>query len=205
MWTAPHGAICAAVLPHAIEVNVEALRRRAPASPALRRYDEIARLLTRQPHAIADDAVLWITDLCDRLEIPPLRAYGVTAADIPGLGRKGCAYQQHEGQPGTAHGGRAMRGRPARAMKWFFDAERAETAEQNQNRASWADSAFSCVSASKPYSRVSKLNPPHSGQRYAKPRTTPFACRNASEKPDPHRTQTFRHAASRPGAAPAPK
>src|SRR5581483_2747589 len=41
-WDAPHGAICAAVLPHAIEINIEALRRRAPASPALRRYDEIA-------------------------------------------------------------------------------------------------------------------------------------------------------------------
>jgi alcohol dehydrogenase class IV len=99
MWTAPHGAICAAVLPHAIEVNVEALRRRAPASPALRRYDEIARLLTRQPHAIADDAVLWIADLCDRLEIPRLRAYGVTAADISGLAEKAAATSSMKGNP----------------------------------------------------------------------------------------------------------
>jgi alcohol dehydrogenase class IV len=88
MWKAPHGAICAAVLPHAIEVNVEALRRRVPANPALRRYDEIARLLTRQPHAIADDAVLWIANLCDRLEIPPLRAYGISEADIPDLPKR---------------------------------------------------------------------------------------------------------------------
>ncbi len=56
-WNAPHGAICAAVLPHAMEINIEALRRRAPASSALRRYDEIARIVTRQPHAIADDGV----------------------------------------------------------------------------------------------------------------------------------------------------
>ncbi len=85
MWPAPHGAVCAALLPHAIEVNVEALRRRAPASLALRRYDEIARLLTREPHAIVDDAVLWITDLCGRLEIPPLRSYGITEADLDTL------------------------------------------------------------------------------------------------------------------------
>jgi alcohol dehydrogenase class IV len=99
MWKAPHGAICAAVLPHAIEVNVEALRRRAPANPALRRYNEIARLLTRQPHAIADDAVLWIANLCDRLEIPPLRAYGVTEADIPGLAEQAARTSSMKGNP----------------------------------------------------------------------------------------------------------
>jgi alcohol dehydrogenase class IV len=99
MWKAPHGAICAAVLPHAIEVNVEALRRRAPTNPALRRYDEIARLLTRQPHAIADDAVLWIANLCDRLEIPPLRTYGVTEADIPDLTEKAAQTSSMKGNP----------------------------------------------------------------------------------------------------------
>jgi alcohol dehydrogenase class IV len=99
MWAAPHGAICAAVLPHAIEVNVEALRRRAPSSPALRRYDEVARLLTRQPHAIVDDAVLWIANLCDCLEIPPLRAYGITAADVPGLAEKAALTSSMKGNP----------------------------------------------------------------------------------------------------------
>jgi alcohol dehydrogenase class IV len=99
MWKAPHGAICAAVLPHAIEVNVEALRRRAPANRALRRYDEIARLLTRQPHAIADDAVLWIATLCDRLEIPPLRTYGVTEADIPLLAEMAAQTSSMKGNP----------------------------------------------------------------------------------------------------------
>jgi alcohol dehydrogenase class IV len=99
MWPAPHGAICAALLPHAIEVNVEALRRRPQASPALRRYDEIARLLTRQPHAIADDGVFWIANLCDRLEIPPLRTYGVTAADIPTLAEKAAAAASMKGNP----------------------------------------------------------------------------------------------------------
>jgi alcohol dehydrogenase class IV len=98
-WKAPHGAICAAVLPHAIEVNVEALRRRPPANTALRRYDEIARLLTRQPHAIADDAVLWIANLCDRLEIPPLRAYGVTEADIPDLSETAARTSSMKGNP----------------------------------------------------------------------------------------------------------
>jgi alcohol dehydrogenase class IV len=98
-WNAPHGAICAAVLPHAMEINIEALRCRAPASIALRRYDEIARIVTRQPHAIADDAVLWVADLCDRLEIPRLSAYGVTAGDLDDLSAKAAQTSSMKGNP----------------------------------------------------------------------------------------------------------
>jgi alcohol dehydrogenase class IV len=46
MFPAPHGAVCAAILPHAMTTNVSALRQRAPDSDALLRYDEVARLLT---------------------------------------------------------------------------------------------------------------------------------------------------------------
>jgi alcohol dehydrogenase class IV len=98
-WTAPHGAVCAAVLPHAMEINIEALRRRAPQSTALRRYDEIARILTRHPHAIADDAVLWVADLCERLEIPPLGAYGIAAEDLDDLSAKAAQTSSMKGNP----------------------------------------------------------------------------------------------------------
>ena len=40
MFPAPHGAVCAALLPHVMEVNIRALRARAPDSEALRRYDD---------------------------------------------------------------------------------------------------------------------------------------------------------------------
>ena len=49
MFPAPHGAACAAVLPHAMAINVRALRQRAPESQALARYGEIGRLLTGRP------------------------------------------------------------------------------------------------------------------------------------------------------------
>jgi alcohol dehydrogenase class IV len=84
-FPAPHGAVCAAVLPHAMEINVEALRSRAPERPALERYSEIARLLTGRSDATAEDGVRWVAALCRRLKIPGLRAYGVTEADIPAL------------------------------------------------------------------------------------------------------------------------
>jgi alcohol dehydrogenase class IV len=85
MFSAPHGALCAAVLPHAMEVNIRALAAGAPESLALRRYDEIARLLTGEPHAGAADGVRWVGDLCRRLEIPALRTYGVQQQHMPEL------------------------------------------------------------------------------------------------------------------------
>ena len=85
MFPAPHGAVCAALLPHAMAINVEALRRREPASPLLQRYGEVGRLLTGRPQATPEQGAEWIAALCRRLEIPPLGTYGVTENDIPDL------------------------------------------------------------------------------------------------------------------------
>ena len=45
--SAPHGAVCAAVLAAAMEVNLRALRERAPEHPALLRMAEVAALAHR--------------------------------------------------------------------------------------------------------------------------------------------------------------
>jgi alcohol dehydrogenase class IV len=99
MFPAPHGAACAALLPHAIAVNIQALRARAPASPALGRYGEVARLLTGSPQATAEDGVRWTAEICRKLEIPPLRAYGVGEADVPDLVEKAAQASSMKGNP----------------------------------------------------------------------------------------------------------
>jgi alcohol dehydrogenase class IV len=101
MFPAPHGAACAAVLSHAMEINIRALRQRSPGSRALERYDEVARLLTGRPQAAAEDGVGWTRDLCRRLEIPPLRAWGVTTADIPVLVEKAANASSMKANPLT--------------------------------------------------------------------------------------------------------
>src|SRR6185503_11356137 len=45
MLHAPHGALCARLLPFVVEANIKALETRQPEHPALKRYAEIARLL----------------------------------------------------------------------------------------------------------------------------------------------------------------
>lgn len=97
MFPAPHGAVCAALLPHAMEVNVRALRARAPEK--LVRFDEVARLITGKPHATAPDGVAWVAELCQRLEIPRLRRYGVTESDLGLLVEKGAQASSMKGNP----------------------------------------------------------------------------------------------------------
>lgn len=85
MFDAPHGAICAALLPHATAVNIEALRSRAPESDLLRRYETIARLLTGNLHASSGDAVGWLMETCAALNIPRLGSYGIEPDHVPDL------------------------------------------------------------------------------------------------------------------------
>ena len=81
-YAAPHGAVCAALLPHVMAANLAALRLRAPQHKALRRYEEVGRLLTGKPHATAGDGVAWVRDLTRALQVPPLRSYGGTREDF---------------------------------------------------------------------------------------------------------------------------
>jgi alcohol dehydrogenase class IV len=82
-----------------VEVNVRALRARAPASPALERYDEVARILTGDPNARAPDGVAWLRELGDELNVPALSAYGVAAADIPQVVDKARRASSMQGNP----------------------------------------------------------------------------------------------------------
>jgi alcohol dehydrogenase class IV len=85
MYDAPHGAVCAALLPAVLEVNLRALRARAPGSPVLERFDEVARILTGDPSASAEDGVVAVQHLVWSLGIPGLERYGITKRDLPDL------------------------------------------------------------------------------------------------------------------------
>ena len=98
-WKAPHGALCAAVLPHGMAANVAALRARAPQHPALGRYAAIARLLTGQSDARAEDGIDWVRGLCIEFNIPSLRAWGVTAPDLPSVVEKAARASSMQANP----------------------------------------------------------------------------------------------------------
>jgi alcohol dehydrogenase class IV len=85
MFEAPHGAVCAALLPHVLAVNLRAVVERTPTHPVRARFDEIAVLLTGRPDATAADGIAWVQALCATLRIPGLSTYGLGAAGIPAL------------------------------------------------------------------------------------------------------------------------
>jgi len=84
-FDAPHGAVCAALLPQVMEVNFRAANERAPAGDVLQRYASVARFLTGSPHASAYNGIRFVRDLVSELGIPGLAACGVTPAHFPAL------------------------------------------------------------------------------------------------------------------------
>jgi alcohol dehydrogenase class IV len=83
LFPAPHGMICARLLPYVVEANVRALQERQPDSLVLQRYAEVAQLLTGQSTAGASDAIGWLRQLCADLNVAPLAQFGFTTDDIP--------------------------------------------------------------------------------------------------------------------------
>ena len=89
MFDAPHGALCAALLPHVMEVNERAVKKRLGGSLALPRFEEV-----RQTSGDIDELV-------QALNIPPLRQYGVTREDFPAIIEKSKASNSMKGNPVT--------------------------------------------------------------------------------------------------------
>ena len=76
MFHAPHGAVCAALLPEVMEANQHAFKR----------YDEIV-------------SASWVRELRDHLQIPKLRSYGITEKDIPVICEKAAAASSMKANP----------------------------------------------------------------------------------------------------------
>jgi alcohol dehydrogenase class IV len=99
MFAAPHGAVCAALLPSVMRVNARALASRAPDGPALARLREVAALVTSRSDATIEDGLAWIADLCRALEIPGLARYGLTPTHVPELVAKARLANSMKGNP----------------------------------------------------------------------------------------------------------
>ncbi|MEZ0396199.1 MAG: iron-containing alcohol dehydrogenase [Anaerolineales bacterium] len=104
MFPAPHGAVCARLLPEVTAVNLRALQSRQPESPALGRYAEIAHGVLEFP-CLEDVSVgfqgvcEWLRALIEKLDIPPLRHYGLSPADFPSIVAQAQKASSMKGNP----------------------------------------------------------------------------------------------------------
>ena len=99
MLHAPHGALCARLLPLVMHANIAALQRREPEHPSLKRYAEVAKILTGNETATAQDGVTWTHELVDKLGIPRLSTYGMSAARFPEAVEKTRKASSFKGNP----------------------------------------------------------------------------------------------------------
>ena len=98
-FAAPHGAVCARLLPLVMQTNVTALRARAPESPILRRFEQLARVLSGMAEASVEDGIAFIEELARKLAVPGLASYGMAAADIPSIAAKAAVASSMKGNP----------------------------------------------------------------------------------------------------------
>ncbi len=85
MFSAPHGAVCAALLPCVMEVNLRALRQRQAGARTISRYQTVAGLLTGNPSAEPEQGIDWVRRLVEDLGIPRLSQFGITAESMDEL------------------------------------------------------------------------------------------------------------------------
>ncbi|MCC6146480.1 MAG: iron-containing alcohol dehydrogenase [Anaerolineaceae bacterium] len=83
MFNAPHGAICARLLPIVFGANAKVIAAQSSDSVQLDRFKEVARILCDCPSASISDGVGWLYDIVRELAIPSLSYYGVREEDIP--------------------------------------------------------------------------------------------------------------------------
>jgi alcohol dehydrogenase len=83
----PHGVACGTLVAQATRVNIEALQAREADHPALEKYAQVGRLLSKQGQLNQPAAHAALIDTLDawtrELQLPTLAQYGVTHADIP--------------------------------------------------------------------------------------------------------------------------
>ncbi|MCJ7432580.1 MAG: iron-containing alcohol dehydrogenase, partial [Anaerolineales bacterium] len=96
---APHGAICARLLPLVMEANLKALQSRHAGYVAIERYAEIAQILTGDKNATAANGVKWVSELVRDLNIPALSAHGMTREHFPEAVEKTMKASSFKGNP----------------------------------------------------------------------------------------------------------
>jgi alcohol dehydrogenase class IV len=99
MFDAPHGAVCAALLPHVFAANAAAIKSRAPDHPSAEKLADAARLLTGRSDATTRNAAEWLAGLVNDLAIPRLAAYGITDTDVDELVEKATRASSMKANP----------------------------------------------------------------------------------------------------------
>lgn len=99
MFPAPHGAVCARLLPGVFAANVKALQQHPQNSTALERYYRVSRILTGQQDASLEAGEAWLRQLSADLHIRPLSDYGIATRDLSTITAKAMQASSMKANP----------------------------------------------------------------------------------------------------------
>ncbi len=98
MFTIPHGAVCACLLPSVMDVNISVLKENKLETQLLK-FDEVARILTKNSSAYAVDGANWVKEMVKKLKIPSLSDFNLTSESFPEIIEKARNSSSMKGNP----------------------------------------------------------------------------------------------------------
>ena len=99
MFKAPHGMVCASLLPATAYINYQALIERDSRNPGLPKFKEAAQILLNDPSATIDEALDHLNAICMQMFVPGLSEFGITEADFPAIIEKAKNASSMKGNP----------------------------------------------------------------------------------------------------------
>lgn len=99
MFPAPHGAVCACLLPLVFQLNLHKAKQEGNNPGLLERLNRIGQLLLGDPSAGAAEAESRLFELRQHLHIPPLSNYGVQGSDLVEIASQGLKASSMKANP----------------------------------------------------------------------------------------------------------
>ena len=98
MFPIPHGAVCACLLPAVMEINIKAIKEKKLETQLLK-FDEVARILTQNNFAKAEEGTIWVKEIVKKLKIPRLSYFQLSTNSFPELIEKAKNSSSMKGNP----------------------------------------------------------------------------------------------------------
>ena len=99
MFHAPHGAVCASLLPYVMKYNARELSKLEGKKHLQKKFKDVAKWLTNDPGANIEDGVEWVKDLAEHLQIPGLGDIGIKKSDFDKIIEKSKAASSMKKNP----------------------------------------------------------------------------------------------------------
>ncbi len=96
---APHGEVCASLLAACIEKTVQVLEAKDPNSEYLAKFQEVAKIITKNNEAKGEDGVAWIRKLCLEMKVSRLADFGISKDDFKVIAEKSSTSSSMQGNP----------------------------------------------------------------------------------------------------------